>query len=146
MKELVALSGKGGTRRTRIVASFAALVQNEMLAACYFVAIACKFSLAGKTEPTLSGMHDLDRIIELCRHFGIFALVCINKYDINEGNSRQIESWCMNQKVQVISRIPFGNVVTEALVNGLLVVEFSDGRVKQEIYNLWRKVSERLMP
>lgn len=98
------------------------------------------------TEPTLSGMHDLDRIIELCRHFGIPALACINKYDINEENSRQIESYCANQKVEVVSLIPFDNVVTEALVNGLPVVEFSDGRVKQEIYNLWRKVSERLTP
>ncbi len=98
------------------------------------------------TEPTLSGMHDLDRIIELCRHFGIPALACINKYDINEENSRQIESYCANQKVEVVSLIPFDNVVTEALVNGLPVVEFSDGRVKQEIENLWRKVSERLTP
>lgn len=96
------------------------------------------------TEPTLSGMHDLDRVLELCRHFGIPALACINKYDINEENSRQIESYCANQKVEVVSLIPFDNVVTEALVNGLPVVEFSDGRVKQEIENLWRKVSERL--
>ena len=93
------------------------------------------------TEPTLSGMHDLDRIIELCRHFGIPALACINKYDINEENSRQIESYCANQKVEVVSLIPFDNVVTEALVNGLPVVEFSDGRVKQEIENLWQSVS-----
>jgi len=98
------------------------------------------------TEPTLSGMHDLDRIIELCRHFGIPALACINKYDINEENSRQIESYCANQKVEVVSLIPFDNVVTEALVNGVPVVEFSNGRVKQEIENLWRKVSERLTP
>ena len=93
------------------------------------------------TEPTLSGMHDLGRIIELCRHFGIPALVCINKYDINEENSRQIENYCANQKVEVVSRIPFDNVVTEALVNGLPVVEFSDGKVSHEIENLWRKVS-----
>ena len=98
------------------------------------------------TEPTLSGMHDLDRVLELCRHFGIPAMACINKYDINEENSRQIESYCANQKVEVVSLIPFDNVVTEALVNGLPVVEFSDGRVKQEIENLWRKVSERLTP
>ncbi|MCK4388370.1 MAG: ATP-binding protein [Dehalococcoidia bacterium] len=93
------------------------------------------------TEPTLSGMHDLDRIIELCRHFGIPALVCINKYDINEENSRQIENHCLNRKVEVVSTIPFDNVVTEALVNGLPVVEFSDGRVSREIENLWQSVS-----
>jgi len=93
------------------------------------------------TEPTLSGMHDLDRIIELCRHFGIPALVCINKYDINEENSRRIENHCLNRKVEVVSTIPFDNVVTEALVNGLPVVEFSDGRVSREIENLWQSVS-----
>ncbi len=93
------------------------------------------------TEPTLSGMHDLDRIIGLCRHFGIPALVCINKYDINEENSRQIENYCARQKVEVVSLIPFDNVVTEALVNGLPVVEFSDGRVSREIENLWQSVS-----
>lgn len=96
------------------------------------------------TEPTLSGMHDLDRIIELCRHFGIPALVCINKYDINEQNSRQIESYCADQKVEVVSRIPFDNVVTEALVNSVPVVEFSDGRASREIESLWRKVSVAL--
>jgi len=96
------------------------------------------------TEPTLSGMHDLDRIIELCRHFGIPALVCINKYDINEQNSHQIESYCANQKVEVVSRIPFDNVVTEALVNSVPVVEFSDGRASREIESLWRKVSVAL--
>jgi len=93
------------------------------------------------TEPTLSGMHDLDRIIELCRHFGIPALVCINKYDINEENSRRIENHCLNRKVEVVSTIPFDNVVTEALVNGLPVVEFSDGRVSREIEHLWQSVS-----
>lgn len=98
------------------------------------------------TEPTLSGMHDLDRIIGVCRHFGIPALACINKYDINEENSRQIEDYCANQKVEVVSLIPFDNVVTEALVNGVPVVKFSDGRVKQEIENLWQKVSESLTP
>jgi len=93
------------------------------------------------TEPTLSGMHDLDRIIELCRHFGIPALVCINKYDINEENSQQIENYCARQKVEVVSRIPFDDVVTEALINGLPVVEFSNGKVSCEIENLWCKIS-----
>jgi MinD superfamily P-loop ATPase len=96
------------------------------------------------TEPTLSGMHDLDRIISVCQHFGVPALVCINKYDLNEENTRQIESYCQNQKIEVASKIPFDNVVTEALTRGLPVVEYSDGKVSQEIEALWQATSRRL--
>jgi len=49
------------------------------------------------TEPTLSGIHDLKRVLGVCHHFGIPALVCINKYDLNEENSHQIENYCLSQ-------------------------------------------------
>ncbi len=94
------------------------------------------------TEPTLSGMHDLDRIVSVCRHFGVPAMVCINKYDINESNTRQIEDYCGANKIDVVSRIPFDNTVTEALVHGLPVVEYSDGRVSQAINSLWQRISQ----
>jgi MinD superfamily P-loop ATPase len=93
------------------------------------------------TEPTLSGIHDLDRVIGVCRHFGVPALVCINKYDLNEDNTRHIESSCQGLGIQVISKIPFDNVVTEALVQGLPVVEYGNGRVAQEIESLWQVLS-----
>ena len=89
-------------------------------------------------------MHDLDRVIELCRHFGVPPLVCINKWDVNEENSRQIEAYCGERGVALVSRIPFDNAVTEALVSGVPVVEFSSGRVSREIENLWRKVAQAL--
>ena len=93
------------------------------------------------TEPTLSGMHDLDRILGVCRHFGVQALVCINKYDLNEENTRQIEGYCQRQEVEVVSRLPFDNVVTEALVQGLPVVEYSKDGIAREIKALWDRVS-----
>ena len=96
------------------------------------------------TEPTLSGMHDLDRIIGVCRHFGVPALVCINKYDLNEENSHQIESYCLNQGVEVVSKIPFDNVFTEAIVHGLPVVEYSQSDVSREIERLWQTVSRSI--
>ena len=92
------------------------------------------------TEPTLSGMHDLERILGVCRHFGVPALVCINKYDINEDNTQKIESYCSIQSIAVAAKIPFDNVVTEALVRGVPVVEYTDGRVSQEIEKLWNGV------
>ena len=93
------------------------------------------------TEPTLSGIHDLERVLGVCRHFGVPALVCINKHDINEDNTRQIEGYCQNQGVEVAARIPFDNVVTEALVHGLPVVEYAQGKVTHEIESLWQRIT-----
>jgi len=93
------------------------------------------------TEPTLSGMHDLDRVLGVCSHFGVPALVCVNKYDLNEENTHQIEDFCRRQGVEVISRLPFDNVVTEALVQGLPVVEYCKDGIARDIEMLWQGVS-----
>jgi len=96
------------------------------------------------TEPTLSGIHDLERVIAVCRHFGIPMLVCINKYDINEENSRQIENYCYQQGIEAAAKIPFDNVVTQAIVSGIPVVEYSSNKVTQQIKELWQVVSVNL--
>jgi MinD superfamily P-loop ATPase len=93
------------------------------------------------TEPTLSGIHDLERVLGVCQHFGVTAVVCINKYDLNEDNTRQIEGYCAGQGIRVVARIPFDNAVTEAIVRGVPVVEYSDGSVSNEIKKLWRSIS-----
>ncbi len=96
------------------------------------------------TEPTLSGIHDLERVLGVCRHFGVPALVCINKYDINEDNTHRIESYCLSQEIEVAARIPFDNVVTEAIVQKVPVVEYSSGKVTREIERMWRTLSAML--
>jgi MinD superfamily P-loop ATPase len=96
------------------------------------------------TEPTLSGIHDLERVLGVCHHFGIPAIVCINKYDINEENAGKIESYCFKQGISVAAKIPYDNVVTEALVRGLPVVEYSSNGVSQQIKVLWGSISRAL--
>ena len=89
------------------------------------------------TEPTLSGQHDLERVLGVCNHFGVLPVVCINKYDINEDNSHRIEGYCLSQGVKVAARIPFDNAVTEAMVHGLPLVEYSHNGISQQIEILW---------
>lgn len=96
------------------------------------------------TEPTLSGIYDLERVLGVCHHFGIPTLVCINKYDLNEDNTRQIKSYCLGQGIDIASKIPFDDVVTEALVQGLPVVEYSQRGVVHQIETLWQTVSKAL--
>ncbi|MFC2010341.1 ATP-binding protein [Chloroflexota bacterium] len=92
------------------------------------------------TEPTLSGIHDLERVLGVCRHFGIKAMVCINKYDINEDNTRRIESYCLDQGVEMAGRISYDNVVTEAIVHGVPVVEYASNGVSHQVEALWDTV------
>jgi len=93
------------------------------------------------TEPTLSGIHDLERVLGVCHHFEILPLVCINKYDINEKNSHQIETYCRSQGIAMAIKIPFDNVVTEAIVHGLPIVEYAQSKVSFQIEVLWEQVS-----
>jgi len=96
------------------------------------------------TEPTLSGIHDLERVLGVCCHFGVLALVCINKCNINEDNTREIERHCLSQGVEIAGMIPFDNVVTQAIVRGVPVVEYCSGRVTREIERMWHTLSAML--
>jgi MinD superfamily P-loop ATPase len=92
------------------------------------------------TEPTLSGIHDLKRVTEVAHHFGIKTLVCINKYDLNIKNTQDIENFCQANSTEIVGKIPFNTIVTEALVVGKPVVEYSNGEVSLRIKDLWERI------
>ncbi|NQE51945.1 Heterodisulfide reductase subunit A-like protein, partial [ANME-1 cluster archaeon GoMg3.2] len=94
------------------------------------------------TEPTMSGLHDLERIMDVTRHFGIASAVCINKYDINEENSERITEFCRQRGITVVGNIPYDSVVTEAMVAGMPVVEFSGGVVSDAIKDVWECINQ----
>lgn len=77
------------------------------------------------TEPTLSGKHDLERALETVSHFRIFAMVVINKYDLNQEITNEIKQYCRLNNVPVIAMLPFDPIVTEAMVNGKSYVEYA---------------------
>ncbi len=96
------------------------------------------------TEPTVSGLHDLERIIGVCRHFKVPATVCINKYDINEEKSSIIEKYCTGNGVNVIGKIPFDTTVNSAVAHGIPLVEYKDSPAAGEIRKLWKSVNSLL--
>ncbi len=97
------------------------------------------------TEPTMSGIHDLDRALQLLNHFDISPLICINKWDINRKNTERIIRFCKKNKAEVTGKIPFDPIVTEAMVEGKTVVEHSpESIVSQEIETTWKKVLSSL--
>jgi len=92
------------------------------------------------TEPTLSGIHDLERILKLAEHFKIPSMVCINKFDINLENSQKIISYCDKNGSKVIGRIPYEPKVVEALVDRKTVMEYTCNGVETEIQQMWKQV------
>jgi MinD superfamily P-loop ATPase len=97
------------------------------------------------TEPTLSGIHDLERALQLLGHFNVTPFVCVNMYDINEENTEKILSFCRENDIDIVGKIPFNPMVTEAMVNGKPTVEYaSESDVAKEIENMWKKVLSAL--
>ena len=97
------------------------------------------------TEPTMSGVHDLERAIQLLRHFNVRPFVCVNMYDINEDNTNKISRFCKENGVEVIGKIPFNPVVTEAMVNGKSIMEYSpECDVAKEIVAIWNRLCKEL--
>jgi MinD superfamily P-loop ATPase len=93
------------------------------------------------TEPTLSGIHDLERVLQLLNHFNVKPFVCVNMYDINEENTENIVKFCEKNNVAVAGKIPFSREVTEAMVHGKTIVEYSPiGAVAKEIIHVWEKI------
>jgi MinD superfamily P-loop ATPase len=96
------------------------------------------------TEPTLSGIHDLERTVALAEHFKIPTMVCINKYDLNPEMSTRIERFCENKGLRLLGKIAFDLIVTKALVQRKSVVDYSLGAVTQEIKKIWRNITYAL--
>lgn len=77
------------------------------------------------TEPSVSGMHDMKRALEMTTSFNLKASVIINKYDINECFSDEIEHYCHNRLISIAGKIPFDRLMVDAMVNCRTVVEWA---------------------
>jgi len=97
------------------------------------------------TEPTMSGIHDLKRALQLLRHFNVKPFVCVNMYDVNKDNADKISSFCRENDIEVVGKIPFNPIVTESMVNGKTVMEYSpECDVAKEIALIWGKLCAEL--
>jgi MinD superfamily P-loop ATPase len=95
------------------------------------------------TEPTITGEHDLVRVLDVAGHFGINTAVCINKYDLNLAASRRIEALCEERVIMVAGRLPFHSSVAEAIMLGRAVVEIG-GPVAEAISEMWSVLEKQL--
>ena len=93
------------------------------------------------TEPTLSGLHDLQRTLEITSGFKLPTSVIINKYDINEEMSSKIEEYCAQNNIEVVGKYPFDPLVVEAMVNCQSITDFApDAEISKLIKNSYLKI------
>jgi MinD superfamily P-loop ATPase len=88
-------------------------------------------------EPSISGISDMERIINTAAKFGTKTAVCINKYDTNIENTEKIEEFCKKQALPFIGRIPFDSNAVKAINNGQTVVDIDciSGTAVKEVYH-----------
>jgi MinD superfamily P-loop ATPase len=97
------------------------------------------------TEPTLSGHHDMDRVVELANHFEIPAAVCINKYDLNRDMTETIEEYARDKGLPVVGRIPFDPSFTEAMVQKQTIMEYNAScSAAQAVQGIWERLRSTL--
>ncbi len=96
-------------------------------------------------EPTASGVHDMHRVLETTRHFGVEALICINKADIYLDGTNKIEEFCRKENIRMVGKIPFDLMVTESMVQGKPVTSYQpDSPASLAIRDVWTEVMKAL--
>ncbi len=96
------------------------------------------------TEPTLSGMHDMDRIIDLTSFLNVPALLCVNKYDLNREISDSIINMAEKNNMQFVGSIPYDRDVTYAMVAGKSLIDFSNGKAALAVREVWNNIESYL--
>jgi MinD superfamily P-loop ATPase len=96
--------------------------------------------VAAVTEPSLSGKHDLERLLKLTGHFKVPAMVIVNKWDINPRLTEEIEQSAADAGATMLGRVSYDKQVTAAQIAGKSVVEFNSGTAAQEIRDIWDKL------
>jgi len=92
------------------------------------------------TEPSLSGIHDMQRVIRMAQHFRTQTACCINKYDLNLQQTARIERWCEEESVPILGKIPYDEAVIESLTRMIPLTESEHSPAGEMIKSLWREL------
>ena len=96
-------------------------------------------------EPTVSGIHDMERVSQLSDHFKVPAMVCVNKYDLNLDLTQNIENFAKKNGFNFLGRVPFDPIFTEAMVQSQTILEYGNGsKAGEAVKGIWNSLSNAL--
>jgi len=96
------------------------------------------------TEPTQSGVGDLQRVVQLCKQFGSRTYVCINKADINESISESIEEYAKENDLVMVGRIPYDQVVLQSINELKPIIYYENSTANRAIREIWSNLRRDL--
>jgi len=97
-------------------------------------------------EPTVSGLHDMERVAQLATHFKVPVMVCVNKFDLNFDQTEAIENLAKENNMTIVGRVPFDPVFTESMVQGQTVLEYvGNSEIRSSINEIWRNIRIQLV-
>lgn len=94
------------------------------------------------TEPTKSGLEDLMRVVALCEHFGVFTMVCINKFDINEDMSTKIEEFIKKEGLVLAGKIPYDDTVMKSINELKPIIDYEGSKAASAIKEMWQNIKK----
>lgn len=90
------------------------------------------------TEPTISGLSDMKRAVEIVMKFNVKPSVIINKYDLNHAMTSQIQAWCNENKILVNGLLPFDKKMVESMVHLQTITEYDrENEVSEQLKKIW---------
>ncbi len=97
------------------------------------------------TEPTMSGIHDMDRVLSLLKQLKVRSTVIVNKYDLNPDMTAEIERYCQENGIELLGKIPFDPIMTESMVAARTLPEYApDHAITKSLVRMWNRIQEIL--
>ncbi len=96
------------------------------------------------TEPTVSGIHDMKRVMKVAEHFGIRGGVIVNKCDLNPKNTHKIWKIADEMGFSFLGEIPYDGSFTEAQMEGKSLVEHQKGPTTNKIREIWHELKKEI--
>lgn len=89
-------------------------------------------------------MHDLQRVLELAKHFSVPAYCCVNKWDLNQEMTEQIEAMAGQYNAVPLGRISYDAVATKAQMQAQSIIEAGESKAGEEIKAIWQRLEESI--
>jgi len=97
------------------------------------------------TEPTVSGVHDLKRILDVIKFFNIKSGIIINKYDLNIEKTREIKKITADCKADFLGTIPYDKLFTEAQMKKKSIIEYTDNNTTITLKEIWNNIKQYII-
>lgn len=93
-------------------------------------------------EPTVSGLHDADRLVKLVNSFKVPVFATINKFDINEEFTKTVENYLVDNNIPLVGKIPFTKLMVESMIAEKTVVEYAPDQTISKIFiDIWSAIN-----